>query len=142
MLEARNGLERTAVRLAAERRTAADVAALVEGAQAVDDAVASGLPDEEIARRALEQERRLVRISGNPILSELFESIAVRVADTFLHCIRTLRSETELAGRVGALHRKAVDAIAAGDPDAASAAVTEKAELVRSCLDRIQFEES
>jgi DNA-binding FadR family transcriptional regulator len=132
-LEARDCLEGQAVRLAAKRRTDEDLAALRKGyAELIDDELLSDI--ELLAQKAWEQDLRLVRASGNPLLLELFETIAVPVQEATRVVIQTALDSDIDPEEPRRLHRELLDAIEAGDPDAADRILAEKARLVRSWL--------
>lgn len=135
VLEARECLEREAVRLAAERRTEQDLEAIERGGAAVERAFADAAPLAALTRLVFEQHLRLVRASHNPILIELYENIA----DSVRRSIGSL-IETFLASGVDPevprhRHRKVIDALAAGDADAAVRWAEEQATWMRGLLE-------
>ena len=134
MLEARECLERSAARLAAERRTDDDVRALVDGVDAIDRAVAAGETTEALTALAFAQEQRLLAVSRNPILIELFDSIAGPVREAIRTTIETLRNRDELANRGCRLARRLIERIEAGDPDGAENVIAEKGRFARHWL--------
>jgi len=115
MFAVRARLETLAARLAAERATATDVAglrALLDDARAATDRVDFG----KVAELNSELHLRVIEISGNRWLASIASALYLYVRWIF---------------RIGAAHRaphswiehiRLVDAIEAGDPDAAEAA--------------------
>ncbi|MEU3026549.1 FadR/GntR family transcriptional regulator [Streptomyces incarnatus] len=124
--EVRAALEAEAARLAARRRTQEDVAAL-RAALAARDAAADPAA---LIEADLDLHRRVVLAARNPVLVRLFDSFvgALReaagqlLADTDLH-------GAEERHAINRAHHALVEAIAAGDPDAA-------VEATRGNLDR------
>jgi len=133
-LEARECMERSAARLAAVRRTPADVAALQAGLAAIERGLADGESTHRLTERVIEQEARMLQIAGNPILIELFDSIAEPVRTAIRTTLGTLRSYAEVTDAGLRLQHELVGAIADGDEAAAAAAVSTKARLVREWL--------
>ncbi|MEU4119087.1 FadR/GntR family transcriptional regulator [Kitasatospora sp. NPDC028055] len=130
--EVRAALEVEAGRLAARRRTESDVAAL-RAALAARDAAAGPA---ELVEADLELHRLVVRAARNPVLVRLFDSFvdALRAAAGHVVTDHQLHDGVEREATAGA-HRALVEAIAAGDPDAAVAAT--QANLERT-LDRLR----
>lgn len=133
-LEARECLERSAARLAAERRTDEEVRELREGADAIDRAVAAGETTEALTALAFAQEERLFRMSRNPILIELLGTIAEPVREAIRTTIERIRDNEALATVGCRLGRRLIDEIAAGDPVGAADAITEKTRMIREWL--------
>jgi DNA-binding FadR family transcriptional regulator len=115
--EARRGPEIEAARLAALRRTDADLAA-IEGAAADRRAARTCGAIGEWAAADLALHRAVVAASHNPVLVRLFDALADGVHDTFTHQSADPGSGVDTAAEHDAL----VDAIARRDPDAAAAA--------------------
>lgn len=133
-LEARECLERSAARLAALRRTPEDVGKLRDGADQIDRAVAAGETTEALTALAFAQEERLLAISRNPILIELFESIAGPVREALRTMIERLRDRDDVADEICRLGRVLIERIEAGDADGAAEAISSKSRLVRDRL--------
>lgn len=133
VLETRECLERQAARLAALRRTEEELAALRQGAEELFEQAGSAEPD-EVVRLAWEQNLRLVRASGNPLLVDLFESIAEPIREGYLALVHSVRAQgiDPLASR--SLNHDLLEAIAAGDADTAERLVQEKNRLILSWL--------
>ncbi|MFI2612657.1 FadR/GntR family transcriptional regulator [Kitasatospora sp. NPDC018619] len=124
--EVRAALEVEAGRLAARRRTGEDVAAL-RAALAARDAATDRVA---FVEADLELHRLVVRAARNPVLTRLFDSFvdALRQAADFLVSDDRLHGGAEEEG-ISRAHHALVEAIAAGDPDAA-------VEATRANLDR------
>ncbi|GAA2429429.1 FadR/GntR family transcriptional regulator [Streptomyces pulveraceus] len=124
--EVRAALEVEAGRLAARRRTPEDVAALRE-ALAIRDAAADLAA---LVEADLDLHRRVVLAARNPVLVRLFDSFVDALREAAAH----LLADTDLHGgeeehAIDHAHHVLVEAIVAGDPDAA-------VEATRSNLDR------
>ncbi|MGW1177821.1 FadR/GntR family transcriptional regulator [Kitasatospora sp. NPDC002543] len=130
--EVRAALEAEAGRLAARRRTDADVAAL-RAALADRDAAAGPA---ELVEADLELHRRVVRAARNPVLTRLFDSFVGALRDAADHVVSDghLHDGVDRES-IDRAHHALVEAIAAGDPDAAVAAT--QANLDRT-LDRLR----
>ncbi|MGW3184383.1 FadR/GntR family transcriptional regulator [Kitasatospora sp. NPDC001119] len=117
--EVRAALEVEAGRLAAQRRTEADVSAL-RAALAARDAAADPA---ELVETDLELHRQVVRAAHNPVLIRLFDSFVDALREAAGHVVadNRLHDGIEAEGITHA-HRTLIEAIAAGDPDAAVAA--------------------
>ncbi|QCQ92620.1 FadR/GntR family transcriptional regulator [Rhodococcus sp. SGAir0479] len=118
IVEVRAAIEIEAARLAAVRATGADVAAM---RRALDvRAAAADASDREFVDADTAVHRAVVTAAHNPVLSELFETLVPRVAAAMVEMIGLLG----LRGREGAPdadeHAALVEAIAAGDADAAT----------------------
>lgn len=117
--EVRAALEVEAGRLAAQRRTETDVAALRAALAARDAAVSPA----ELVETDLELHRLVVRAARNPVLVRLFDSFVDALREAAGHVV----TDSHLHGGVGEeadarAHHALVEAIAASDPDAAVAA--------------------
>ncbi|MFE7526064.1 FadR/GntR family transcriptional regulator [Kitasatospora sp. NPDC057542] len=130
--EVRAALEVEAGRLAAQRRTETDVAALRAALAARDAAVSPA----ELVETDLELHRQVVRAARNPVLVRLFDSFVDALREAADHVV----TDNHLHDGVGQesdarAHHALVEAIAAGDPDGAAAAT--QANLDRT-LDRLR----
>ncbi|MEU3220788.1 FadR/GntR family transcriptional regulator [Streptomyces sp. NPDC006971] len=124
--EVRAALEVEAGRLAARRRTPEDVTALREALATRDAAVDLAV----LVEADLDLHRRVVLAARNPVLVRLFDSFVDALRAAASH----LLADTDLHGgeerhAIDHAHHVLVEAIAAGDPDAA-------VEATRSNLDR------
>jgi GntR family transcriptional repressor for pyruvate dehydrogenase complex len=112
--EARRGLEVEAARLAATRRSAEDLGALVAAAEGRRHARTAGVVTEwALADVALH--RAVFAATHNPVLAHLFDSFADAQRQAFEDATADPVSRVDTAPEHDAL----VDAIAAGDPVAA-----------------------
>jgi DNA-binding FadR family transcriptional regulator len=118
--EVRRSLEVEAARLAARRRTAADVEAIRAALGPRADAARRGDADDYVSADA-RLHRLIVGAAHNPLLSELYDSIGAAVR-------QSLRQRITVAGEGWATHDALVAAIADQDPSAA-------AEHAAHCLD-------
>ncbi|MFJ9696977.1 FadR/GntR family transcriptional regulator [Kitasatospora sp. NPDC101183] len=114
--EVRAALEAEAGRLAARRRTDEDVAALRAALLARDAAGGAA----ELVEADLELHRLVVRAARNPVLTRMYESFSDALREAAGHLVADERLhggvEPEAIERA---HRALVEAIAAGDPEAA-----------------------
>lgn len=119
--EVREGLEVQGARLAATRRTDADVAALRASLTARDEARQRAAGDQFVAAD-LAFHRAVITAAHNPLLAELFDSFAVVLREALVAVVtdRELRDVN-----VARTHGRLVSAIEAGDPDAAERATRE-----------------
>lgn len=121
ILELRRGVEIAMVALAAERRTDAHVAELqtiiTEMAGCIDDGA-----------RYLDLDLRLHMVlaaaTGNPLYTLLIDALRQLIMIAML-AGRTRWSEVNELDRVQELHEQIVDAVSAGDPQAAAAAMAQ-----------------
>jgi GntR family transcriptional regulator, sialic acid-inducible nan operon repressor len=121
--QARIFLEEGTARMAAQRATAADVAVLRAHIQAHRDS----LPRlDEFLAHDMDFHRALARISGNPIFPAIVEAIFQWASGYYRPLVRAPGAELLTLEE----HSRVVDAIAAGDADAAAAAM--RAHLARS----------
>jgi len=123
ILEARAALETKLAALAARRRTDADLAA-------IEDALAAMADDVEQGGRGVEGDERFhaaVTAAGHSrLLARLMEEIADLIRESRIESLSQQgRPARSLAG-----HRAIADAVRAGDPDAAAAAMLDHIELV------------
>jgi GntR family transcriptional regulator, transcriptional repressor for pyruvate dehydrogenase complex len=113
--EVREALEVQAARLAAGRRTGADLAALHDRLAARDAAHRSGAAD-SFVQADLEFHRTVVSAAHNQLLTEMFDSFAAVLREA----LAAVATDTELADVSAApTHARLVRAIEAGDADAA-----------------------
>ncbi|GIH17237.1 FadR/GntR family transcriptional regulator [Rugosimonospora africana] len=123
LIEAREMIEGRAARNAALRASTQDVATLRDLVRAFDEAETMI----ERARCDLALHASIARMSGNPVLGILFGAIAPMVMELQL---RSLADPVVL--QLGApLHHDVVEAIAAGDAETASRAMTRHVVLAR-----------
>lgn len=120
LYEARAALESEAVRLAATRATAAEIAALEAFLKGSDNAYSPGASPVELVRLDEDFHLRLARLSGNAELVRLLENVAGRI-----HYIRLidLQSLSEREGRHAISiqpHSRILAAVKARDGDAAA----------------------
>ncbi|MGC0365879.1 DNA-binding FadR family transcriptional regulator [Rhodococcus sp. 27YEA15] len=116
VVEVRNAVELEAARLAALRRDASDIDALrraLDGRSAAAHAGDAAFVDADIAVH-----RAVVLAAHNPVLSELFETFVPRLRAALLELIGVLDLRSEQQPDADE-HRQLVDAIEAGDADAA-----------------------
>ncbi len=116
ILEARLAIESEAAALAAERHTAADLG-VIRAALDRRNVERATIPSRVDADTALH--RSIVAASGNPILTELFDTFAERSRDAMIQMLR-------LSGEPGTdhdqqVHERIVDAVADRDGEVASA---------------------
>lgn len=116
--EVRAMVEVQAARLAAERRTEADMAGL-EAALAARRAAAgggdAGFVDADIAFHA-----GVVTAAHNPVLTDLFAEFAPVLREGLIDLVALLDLRSASPGDGDASHTALVTAIASGDPDAAA----------------------
>jgi GntR family transcriptional regulator, transcriptional repressor for pyruvate dehydrogenase complex len=116
VLEARRALEVPLARLAARRRTVADLAAIAEGLEQMRQEVAAG----QIGAAGDEAFHRAVTVAAhNPVLEALMAHLARDVAETRAESL----SQEQRPPRSLADHEAIAAAIADGDEDAAAAAM-------------------
>jgi GntR family transcriptional regulator, transcriptional repressor for pyruvate dehydrogenase complex len=117
VLEARRALEVPIARLAAERRTDADLAAIERGLEQMRQEVERGRigVDGDAAFHAA-----VTAAAHNPVLAELMTHLAADVAETRAESL----SQAQRPPRSLTDHEAIATAIAAGDPDEAAAAMT------------------
>ncbi len=126
LAEFREPLETTAVRLACQRASEADLAA-IEG---MLDACQSGAPREEWHRVGTDFHVEIARLSGNPFIVKAIESAMTRLSRA-----RWLEVWTESSReQAWAEHRRILDFIRNNDPEAAA---REVAEHIRNTRDRL-----
>lgn len=122
LTEAMQAIEPMTARLAAQRATEEDIARL---RQTIADSKVRTLDPAGFTERALDFHLAVAEASGNR---------ALRASVRALRSVQKLRFEPntskEVAQRVARMHGKIVDAIEAGDPDRAAAAMNDHLELV------------
>jgi GntR family transcriptional repressor for pyruvate dehydrogenase complex len=118
VMEVREALEVQIARLAAARRTDADLAALRDAIEAMGTAIEAG---RDPAASDEQFHAALAAAAGNPMLLDLMHQIAEPIALTRRASLaRAGQSRRSLDG-----HQRILDAITAGDPDAAMTAMRE-----------------
>lgn len=123
VMEVRQAIEAQTARLAAQRRTVEDLAALTAALGAMGEAIDAGRDPAEADSRFHDG---IVAAARNPLLAGLWEQMAGPVA-------KTRRASLARPGRAPAslaAHRRIFDAIAAGDADAAAAAMLDHLAVV------------
>ncbi|KAB2382803.1 FadR/GntR family transcriptional regulator [Actinomadura montaniterrae] len=123
-----------AARLAARRRTAADLERLEELLRARDEATGA---DEHGAAEFGAADARfhlgVAEASGNPVLIEAMRFFIVRLGEA----MRAVRLDHEVPEAGPARHRAVLDAIIASDPDAAARAAAAVVEPTLAVLDTL-----
>ena len=127
LCEFRRALEVEAAQLAAERRSAGDVAAIAAALDTYltcdDDAAA-----QNVHGRAFHH--AVARASGNPLLTETMISIN----EAFAECFALLHTTPDPVPLIHALHWPLLDAIRRGDPTAARTAMLAHFEQLEQVL--------
>ncbi|MGC5361762.1 FadR/GntR family transcriptional regulator [Streptomyces sp. DT24] len=118
--EVRTLIEVQAARLAAERRTDEDLAAL-DAALAARHA-ASGAPDSEFVDRDIDLHRAVVAAAHNPVLTDLFAEFAPALRQALIDLVELLRLRADDPDHGRATHEELVRSVAAGDAEAAALA--------------------
>ena len=116
VVEVRNAVEIEAARLAAQRRDAVDVAALRQALDGRTAAAHSG--DAAFVDADIAVHRAVVDAAHNPVLSELFETFVPRLRAALIELIAVLGLHPHSQPDADE-HRMLVDAIEAGDAEAA-----------------------
>ncbi len=133
-LEVRHCLEREAARLAAGRRTPEDVENLRRGSARIKESLNAGDPPEEIIQLVFDHHLTIVRAGRNPLLLEIYESIADSVRASIgevLGAFTRIEPDLEPSER---LHNALIEAIAAGEGEEAARLVSEHSALLRGWL--------
>ncbi len=117
VVEVRNAVEIEAARLAAQRRDAVDVAALRQALDGRTAAAHSG--DAAFVDADIAVHRAVVDAAHNPVLSELFETFVPRLRAALIELIAVLDLHPPHSQPDADEHRMLVDAIEAGDAEAA-----------------------
>lgn len=131
-IEVRCALEEAAARLAASRRSAADVAALTQARDACQGLIASGQLEDYVTRD-FAFHHGIVAAAGNPALEELYLYFATAIRGS----IRRTIGDSDIPEPSDANHRTVLDAIARGDADGAAKAVRDMFAPVLAALDRL-----
>ena len=116
IVELRRALEAEAAALAAERRTAADLAALRSALKDLDEAVKAGGNgvEEDVAFHRL-----IAKISGNPYFLDVLEYVGQFLRGATMVTRANEATRAYFARQVKAEHGTVIDAIAAKDPEGA-----------------------
>jgi len=116
IVELRRALEAEAAALAAERRTAADLAALRSALKDLDAAVKAGGNgvEEDVAFHRL-----VAKVSGNPYFMDVLEYVGQFLRGATMVTRANEATRIDFARQLKAEHGMVIDAIAAKDPDAA-----------------------
>ncbi|MFC4604104.1 FadR/GntR family transcriptional regulator [Rhodococcus kronopolitis] len=118
VVEVRNAIEVEAARLAARRATDADVRSL---RRALDlRAAAFDKGDAEFVAADVEVHRAIVVAAHNPVLTELFETFVPRLTEAMIEMIELLGLRRRDPAPDADDHHLLVEAIAAGDAEAAA----------------------
>lgn len=131
-IEVRCALEEAAARLAALRRSEADVAALAGARDRCDGLIGAGHIDEYIIHD-FAFHRGIVAAAGNPALEELYLYFATAIRTSIRHSI----GDADLPEPSAEQHRAVLDAIARRDADGAAAAVRALFAPLLATLDRL-----
>lgn len=131
-IEVRCTLEEAAARLAASRRTEADVDALRECRRRCEGLVAAGRVDEYI-EHDFAFHHGLVAAAGNPALEELYLYFATAIRA----CIGRSIRDTDLPEPGSDQHLAVLEAVARRDPDAAAQAVRALFDPLLAALDQL-----
>ncbi len=119
VVEVRNALEVEAARLAATRATDEDVAAMRRTLDRRSAAVSGA--DRQFVEADIEVHRTIVVAAHNPVLVELFDTFVPRLTEAMVDMVSLLGLRTHDPEPDAEDHRALVEAIAAGDPEAAVA---------------------
>lgn len=129
VLEARRGMETITVRLAAVRRTEANLKDLRE---ALDEMAKSGY------KRSFEPDvhfhQLLATAAQNPLLALFFDGIQALVREARIRAADSMRSQGIPFDDVVSVHRAIFDAVETNDPDGAQAALEEHFRLTAEAL--------
>lgn len=131
-IEVRCALEESAARLAASRRTTADITALTQARDACAGLIAAGQLEDYVTRDFVFH-HGIVAAAGNPALEELYLYFATAIRGS----IRRTIGDADIPEPSDAHHRAVLDAIARGDADAAATAVRDMFAPVLAALDRL-----
>lgn len=119
IVELRRALEAESAALAAERRSAADLALLRAALKELDAAVKAGGDGVE---EDVSFHRLIAKISGNPYFLDVLEYVGQFLRGATMVTRANEATRVDFARQVRAEHGMVVDAIAAKDPDAARVA--------------------
>lgn len=128
--EVRLIVEVNAARLAAERRTEVDIAAL-DAALAARGAAAA-VSDEEFVDADIALHRAVVAAADNPVLTDLFDQFVPALREGIVEICRLIARGDENIGH--AAHADLVEAVRDGDPDRAEAVLGEEIRHTLSLL--------
>ncbi|EME16619.1 FadR/GntR family transcriptional regulator [Rhodococcus triatomae] len=117
VVEVRNAIEVEAARLAAERATADDVAVMRRALDRRAAEFAAG--DRAFVAADIDVHRAVVAAAHNAVLTELFETFVPRLTEAMVDMVDLLGTRSRDPEPDADDHRALVDAIAAGDADAA-----------------------
>lgn len=117
VVEVRNAIEVEAARLAAARATAADVDAMRRALDRRAAAFTAG--DRAFVAADIDVHRAVVAAAHNAVLAELFETFVPRLTEAMVDMVDLLGIRRHDPGPDADDHRALVDAVAAGDADAA-----------------------
>lgn len=117
-IEVRCALEEAAARLAANRRSVADIEALTEARERCEGLSKAGQLEEYITHDYAFH-RGIVAAAGNPALEELYLYFASAIRGSIRHSI----GDAELPEPNAEQHRRVLEAVARGDADGAAQAV-------------------
>lgn len=115
--EARDLVEKSAARLAAERCTPADAAALLRICDEADDDLLSRASPEQMGTHTVRFHRLVLECAHNHILFEFGEQLSHRSRWFFAPLVSTIAAQAWIE------HREVAELIAVGDADAASLAM-------------------
>jgi GntR family transcriptional repressor for pyruvate dehydrogenase complex len=117
MLEFRAGLETEAARLAAMRRSDADIAAIRAALARIEDAEREGGNG---GTEDLALHMAIAHASGNGYIVQVLQFLAVSLRDAISHSRTLTARRAEHLAQARQEHARVVDAIVAGDPDIAT----------------------
>lgn len=119
---------------AALRRTPAQLAAITQWYEAIGRAIQEGQPGEE---EDIAFHRAIIDAAGNPLFNQILDFLDGRVRQ-FVRTARTNSRQRGLTEQVQEEHRIMLDAIAAGDPEAARIAAEQH---LANALERLALAE-
>lgn len=131
ILDARYGLEITAAQLAASRANEEDLSEIQNDLAALE----SAKKDAEFNLADVALHRAIAEASANPLIVLMLDGLADFLLDFRVKSVISWRRRGESMGPIVEEHRKIVDAIAAGDPGRAAAAMQEHLDASRSRID-------
>ncbi|WP_147440973.1 FadR/GntR family transcriptional regulator [Mycetocola zhadangensis] len=134
LMELRAPLEIEAAQLAAMRSTAAQREALSALERAMNDAVSDAKLYVELD---LELHRQIAELSGNPALLGVTDAVRGHVFDAMTR-LRAHREAIDKVGSEHSEHTRIVEAIAAGDGEAASAAMRSHMEMTAALVRAVE----
>lgn len=131
-IEVRCALEEVAARLAAGRRSQADLTALTQAREACQR-LQNRRPLEDYVTSDFAFHHRIVTAAGNPALEELYLYFSAAIRDS----IRTSTGDADLPEPSEEQHAAVLDAVARGDGDGAARAVRALFAPLLETLDRL-----